>query len=281
MKIALVLLRTLGDVVIGNTLVNEIKRTYPDSDIYYYVEKSYLEVINCNPNLKEVIVLPCLDAVLLDIAEKRYDKVFFPYQTTREDNIWHQVEKHRHQHLLDFYAKRCGIEIKDRKLFGYFNDEQRKKVKLYASGIVIHISTLVPSKNWDKFSELVLEIKRKYPMIPIYQVGKKEEPLIADVIDTREKFTIGELYAFLKKSTMLIGLDSGVSYMAAAVNIPVICIMGATIPMTSGPIGEKVHHIVAETKCEPRCHGNCRFDNPCIRKITIEQVMEKVKEIIR
>ena len=277
-KIVIVLTRTLGDVILGNILIDEVKSLYPDSRITYICEEKYAEVVIYNPNVGEVLCPPDWDEILEIISTQEWDKIYVPQQTTREDNIWHHVPKYRNQHLVDFYAQRCGIKIKERKLRIYLNGNKDVEIP-EPNTIALHNSTLVPSKNWDKFDELCIKlIEEGYK---VTQVGLKSDKIIQGAEDLREKFNLNELGWYLSKCDCFVGLDSGLSYLATAVNTPVVCILGATVPVTSSPFGGNVTHILADTReeCkEQRCHGNCRFNDPCIKNVSVEQVLNEVKK---
>ena len=280
-KIAFVLLRTLGDVVLGNTLVKEIKRTYPDSHLTWFVNAEYAELVRYNPLVDKVRYPPRWDEVLIAISSD-FDIVMLPYQTTPEDNAWHQVDKHRHQHLLDFYAKRCGITIQDRKLYAY-PQTNAWKYEPKDRTIALHSTTLVTSKNWQGLPELVTMLRADgYRTV---QVGSTSDVVLKEVDeDLRGRMDLSELTNYLSKCTAMIGMDSGLSYVAAATGIPTFVIQGPTIPLTSGPFGTNVTNILSETReeCQDRrCHGNCAFakeepNGSCINRLTVERAVSIV-----
>ena len=284
-----VLTRTFGDTIMINTLSRNIKLKYDTMELDWIVEESYVDVIKQNPDIKNVITVK--NTVLewdyiLGVISKGYDEVFMFQQVCGEDNVWHQNDKYRGGHLLDFYVKRGKIKLVDRKL-RWYQDKNVVWMQLEeGKRIFIHDTTLGDSKNWDRFKDLVIDL-RNCGFI-VYQIGLKSDISIdlEEKYDLRGKFSIQELAGMLKNECdCFVGLDSGISYMAAAVGVPVICIMGASIPTTSGPFGEKVVHIVSDTREEcksRRCHSlfnKCRFGEKCINTIKVEDVVSKVKEI--
>lgn len=276
MKIAFVLLRTLGDVILGNTLVNAVKKKYPDGEITYFVEEQYKEIIETNPNITEIRTPKNWDEILLEVSKPHWDIVMIPQQTSKTDNIWHHRDKYNKGHLLDFYAMRCGLEDYERRLFIYPKPED--EVSGFENCIVVHGTTLVRSKNWSKFSNLCSFIKSTGARV--IQVGLPTDAKILNTEDLRGKFNLRQLYCLFKKCKCFIGLDSGLSYMAGASGVKTICIMGATIPTTSGPIGDNVRYIIsiARNECaRQRCHGNCKFNDPCIEKVGVERVLQEIR----
>lgn len=277
MKIAFVLLRTMGDVLLGNTLVNAIKKQYPEGKITFFVNKEYVDIVKSNPSVAEVLSLSSWQAVIRTLAFSGFKRVFVPFQTTWQDNIWHHRPEYKGMHLLDFYAKRCGIFDYERKLLMYPTPED--EVDAPDKCIAIHTTTLVKSKDWSKFQQLVpFLLTRGYRVV---QVGLKGDTLVEGVEDYREKFGLNQLYCFFRKCKYFIGLDSGLSYIAASSGCKTIVIQGNTIPQTSGPFGANVTNLVAVTRAEcqkQRCHGNCKFKDPCIERITIDKVLAVVEK---
>ena len=280
MKIAFVLLRTIGVVVLGNILVNEIKKKYPDGEITYFVEEKYLDIIKNNPNIEEFYMVKkavdSWDSILFELATDKWDKVFVPYQTTHTDNIWHHRLTYNTGHLLDFYAQKCGLTNPPRKLQMYPLETDAVEVK--PNTIAIHTTTLVQSKNWNKFQALSGFLKAKG--FNVAQVGLKSDAQIYGAEDLREKYSFNQLAMFFSKCKYFIGLDSGLSYIAATTDTRAVIIQGATIPRTSGPFGPNVRYVLAPTREEckaQRCHGNCRFKEPCINKIPVDKVLEVIQ----
>jgi lipopolysaccharide heptosyltransferase II len=73
-KILLVRLRLVGDVVFTTPLIRALRRRFPDSHLSYAVEPGAAPVVQNNPHLDEVIVLPqarALARVRADLAAAR------------------------------------------------------------------------------------------------------------------------------------------------------------------------------------------------------------------
>mgnify|MGYP001570952263 CR=1 FL=1 len=281
MKAAIVLTKTLGDIVILNTLCNEVKERWTESEIDVFVNQEYREIVENNPNIKNVLCMTTWDLILYKVSTEGYDKVMIPAQTTREDNIWHQIEKHRHQHLVDFYAKRCGLgEIKNRRLYMYPGNKWRHEPD--NKTVAFHTTTLVKAKNWTGMSELASRIgKEGYSISQVGMLGDSE--LSAEKKDLRGTMTINEMANYLSKCRAFVGLDSGTSYIAAAMGIPTFCVMGATIPKTSGPFGDNVTYLLSDTVPECivlRCHSECRFNKPCIEMMKTETAFSSIMAVL-
>lgn len=290
-KIMFAMLRTLGDVVLGTTIVHELKKEYPNSEIHFYTNKPYANLIQNNPDVFEIHAPDDWNpnSIFLEMAAKDYDIVFAPYQVRQECNIWHQNEETRHQHLVDFYWKRMGMHrpIIDRECYLYPTDEDKAKaldhISMDVPRIAIHSTTGVPTKDWPYFNALTEELRKAgYAVV---QVGASTDKTITKAVDLRGKMGLLELAAFLKNCAAFVGLDSGVSYMADAMKTPSIIIQGSTDPLTSGPISNRVIHLFAKETgyqdCQQvRCHMDCRHERNCINEITVENVLDKLEPVL-
>lgn len=291
MKIMFVMLRTLGDVMLGTTICRELKRDEPESEIHFYVNSPYGDLLINNPDIDIIHESPewLPDMIFMNMAREDYDVIYAPYQVRHECNMWHQSEATRHQHLLDFYWKRMGMHrhIEERECYLFPTEDDVKKAARHISfdvpRIALHSTSGVATKDWPYFNELTEELRKAgYAAV---QVGARNDKLIKGSVDLRGRMGLGEVSAFLSKCAAFVGLDSGLSYMADAVKIPTIVIQGSTDPVTSGPISKRVIHLFAEhtgyDDCQViRCHVNCRHETNCNTRITVDMVLEKLEPVL-
>ena len=262
------------------------------------VEAKYKNVLENNPDIKNIITIDEIskdwDKVLKMMACDGYDEVFMFNQTSHTDSLWHHSDKHRFGHLLDFYAKRCGIPIPERKLFMYPDDTDKivvdgivkEHVKEKQKFVAMHTTTLVTAKDWqiEKFNEVDKWFETKE--IESFQLGAESDRKIENIgIDLRGKLTFRQMAAFLQRCECFVGLDSGISYIAASQGIPVVCIMGMSSSVTSGPFGDNVTFIEPANlppECAWRCHTNCKFGQykECINTIGIDRVIEAIEKVL-
>lgn len=105
------------------------------------------------------------------------------------------------------------------------------------------------------------------------------QSIAGEALTTRSDLSIEQLALLLSKARLVIGNDSGIGHLAAAVGAPLITIMGANRPERVAPAGPRV------TVIGPRCeYGGC-YNNPsvpeckmCIAKITPGEVAEAAFE---
>jgi len=285
MKILVCIYRTLGDVILGSTLIAELREKYPDCEITFAVAKEYAELLDKNPAVKGLVLTEDHDVVLYEATQDKYDLVLFPAQLTQTDSCWHHNEKYRHGHLVDFYAGRCGIEITKRETYMFPDEADVKRAAMILSGqspiqnIIVHTQSRVVSKDWHLFGEFVEALHKKYPAASVIQVGGPDDTKCGADVDLCGKLSYSEIAALCGLATLFVGIDSGLAYIADSMACECILIMGMSTESTSGPISGRPTFIEPERPegCEWACHTNCEYNNPCIRTITVEEVMKHVE----
>ena len=81
----------------------------------------------------------------------------------------------------------------------------------------------------------------------------------------------------------VIGVDTGLAPLAAALAIPSITIYGATQPLKTGTYGTDTKHLTASTPCAPCFNRRCTSPSPliCYEAITVNEVWEKLTHLIK
>lgn len=106
------------------------------------------------------------------------------------------------------------------------------------------------------------------------------------IIDAVGRFTLSELPALIEKLSLFIGVDTGIIYMADALNIPLVDIAGPSDMEDQRPTGKKVFIIQKKLSCVPCSHTfkapyECRYGyRKCITDITVEEVFEGVSRLM-
>ena len=309
-KIALVLARTLGDVLLIHNLVDGIYKKYKNPEIDIYTNSVYEDLITGNSKVHRIFPSPNWlenwGYILGLISGNLYTDVLIPQQLTHADTVWHQLEHLRHQHLIDYYLDRCRLpkrnsnEILQLYITQHDIDAVKRILEVNKPGkyVVVHTTSGVPTKDWNKFSSLVYELLMELN-VSVFQVGLKSDedaypsqkelpPMGSKFFDVREQLTFSQVGALCREAECFVGLDSGLSYVAAATGKPTVVLQGSTVPETSSPWGSNVIHILAKTlsQCQNlRCHTHCRYPQKvpmgkCINNIGVVQVKEVIAKIL-
>lgn len=106
------------------------------------------------------------------------------------------------------------------------------------------------------------------------------------IIDAIGKFNLSELPALVQRLSLFIGVDTGITYMADALNVPLVDIAGPSDMEDQRPTGKKVFIIQKKLSCVPCSHTfkapyECRYGyRKCITDITVEEVFESVSRLM-
>jgi ADP-heptose:LPS heptosyltransferase len=114
----------------------------------------------------------------------------------------------------------------------------------------IHPGSGGRSKNWplENFLNLAERLKAEKKRPPFFILGPVEEetsPGMAESIQARgfplvRRLPLNVLAGLLELSAGYLGNDSGVTHLAAALNLPTVALFGPTDPELWGPVGKRV-----------------------------------------
>jgi len=202
----------------------------------------------------------------------------------------------------------AGIFTKDTEKVLGFSEEAKQKINIFFKNkdIIFGQDFLVgisPSagnkiKKWSerKFAKLADYLYKNYKAKVIVVGGRNDVEEVnkmlsfldkgTKVINILNQFNVDELKALISKLNLFISVDTGPIYIAEAFKVPTIDIVG---PMDEReqPPASKIHKIVKlDNGMSPQLHVmNARVYNKeearrQIDNITVEMVIEKIKEII-
>ena len=106
---------------------------------------------------------------------------------------------------------------------------------------------------------------------------------VANVI-VLPKLSISEKAAIISRATATVGLDTGLSHIAAALAVPSVTLYGATDPNMCGTIGKNQIQITSEFECL-NCHETeCSFTKSafkpaCFEGVTPEVVWRRLEQL--
>jgi heptosyltransferase I len=150
--------------------------------------------------------------------------------------------------------------------------------------------TTRPQKHWfeDRWADLAGLIHGRLNM-PVVLLGGKGDSAMAEIIkqaapeillDLTGKTTLGQGAAIIKNSSLLIGVDTGLTHMGAAFDCPTIALFGATCPYLY-TAGKKTHVVYNSMPCSPcRRSPVCHGDYTCMKSINTDQVLNEALAIL-
>ncbi|MCG2575982.1 glycosyltransferase family 9 protein [Dechloromonas sp. XY25] len=107
------------------------------------------------------------------------------------------------------------------------------------------------------------------------------------VVDTTGQWPLDELPILLKALDCFVGVDSGATYLADALGVPVVDFMGPADAADQRPIGKRAIVIHSTEPCAPCSHAfdapyACRFGTrACIAHAPIERLVDEVLRILK
>ncbi|MBI2543663.1 MAG: glycosyltransferase family 9 protein [Candidatus Rokubacteria bacterium] len=173
------------------------------------------------------------------------------------------------------------------------NGDERLDALLPSEGVTsrprigIHLGAAFgPSKLWpsDRLAALCRELRRR-GLVPVL-LGTPSEEAIAnaivasaggDLISLVGKDAPELLPGLLARLDLLVGMDTGVAHLAAAVGVPVVALFGPTDPGLTAPRGPSTCVIWKPPPCSPCFLPECPIEHPCMRAIGVEEVLEAVE----
>lgn len=102
-----------------------------------------------------------------------------------------------------------------------------------------------------------------------------------DLLDLTRQTNLRELAALLDMADVVIGVDSGVIHVAAALATPVVAIHGPTDPAATGPQG--IGHRIARNPvpCSPCLQKTCAIGRICLTDLQPRTVIELAEEVLQ
>ena len=113
-------------------------------------------------------------------------------------------------------------------------------------------------------------------------ISLQEELPTDRVFDTTGQWALDELPALLSALDVFVGVDSGATYLADSVGVPVIDYMGPADPLDQHPIGPQAEIIKSTESCAPCSHAfdapyTCRFGSrACMQNAPLEAMANAV-----
>jgi len=203
-------------------------------------------------------------------------------------------------HKIDYFLtilEYLGFEIGPRR-YEFFPSAQDKAYiasLLKQKNITRNLPLIVinPGANWypkrwspENFARLIKRIKEKIPLNIAITGAEKDRKLAEEIIkksgkevfDFTGKTSLGQLGALIQEADIILSADSGPMHIAAAVGRKVIALFGPTSVRITGPYPTENHIIIQkDVGCAIPCYKlDCR-DNRCMKAITVDDVIEKIK----
>lgn len=198
-----------------------------------------------------------------------------------------QPEVRRHLALMEFLgAPACGDHLEfplretDRDELASLPEASLLRPGGY---VCLHPGARYPSRRWgvEKFAAVGDALARRGLDIVITG-SAAEADLVNEVVQAMRtpaialagSTTLGALAALLADSRLLISNDTGVSHVAAGLQVPSVVVVTGSDPHRWAPLDRGLHPIVSHrVDCQPCEHVICPIGHPCAAQLEPERVL--------
>ncbi|MDM7202846.1 MAG: glycosyltransferase family 9 protein, partial [Thermodesulfobacteriaceae bacterium] len=144
-----------------------------------------------------------------------------------------------------------------------------------------------PFDYWEKFLKLTEDLREEFEF---YFVGGKEEKDLIHfasamshkykgVFNLVGKTNLRELTYIIRRSKLVLSVDTGSMHLASLLNKPIISLFGPTSEDRTGPWSEKFLVIKEQLSCQPCFKRECKSKS-CMLNIKPERVYQALKEFL-
>ncbi len=182
------------------------------------------------------------------------------------------------------------------------SEDQTAKEILYQAGCnpQQRWAAIMPGARWEtkrwppsRFAALTGPLADQFGLQSVL-LGAPDEKELCDeitgqagrsVVNLAGQTSIRELAAIIQRTSLAICHDSGPMHIAAALGRPLICIVGPTNPMRTGPyqLPQAVlrRENLACSPCLLRRMGQCTHQHACMQEISVTHLLDRVKSVLR
>lgn len=156
--------------------------------------------------------------------------------------------------------------------------------------VVLAIGANWPNKRWPttSYAKLIDWLYMKSLIPVLIGGGVVDDRLVAEInakteipaIDLVGKTTLKQAAYVIRAAKALVGGDTGMTHLAAALGQNTIELMGPTDANRNGPYGQKENAIEITKDCKYCWKRQCRFNLDCLAQIPVAAVIEKLQKFI-
>ena len=148
------------------------------------------------------------------------------------------------------------------------------------------VTKLWPEEHWTALIEKTLDLGYHIllPWGNAAEEARAKRLAIAPNVHVLPRLSLSEMGYVIARARACVCMDTGLSHLTAALNIPSITLYGATDSGLIGASGDNQLHIQSKLECAPCNKKECRFpcvgglNPPCLAQIQPETVFRKLQE---
>ncbi len=149
--------------------------------------------------------------------------------------------------------------------------------------------TTRPQKHWLETRWPVLaeqiESERNLPVVMLggpadVEAAARIAAANPQIINMAGKSSLMQTAALIKHALLLVGVDTGLTHMGIAFNVPTVALFGSTCPYTD-TTRENARVLYHKMDCSPcRRHPVCNGDFTCMARIEIDEIMQTLQQVM-
>ncbi len=243
-------------------------------------------------------------SALLGFASGSSERIGFDTEWRRPlltRGVPYRRDQHEVENLLDV-LRADGISPADKRLELWVSpDEQAAAADFLAHHgvhtgeklVALHPFATNEPRAWheDDFAEVARALQKEHGARALIFGGKPDqanaERLRAKIdplaLNIAGQTNLRQSIALLSRCVLMIGNDSGIMHLAAALGIPLIALFGPGAPSRFGPWTDQARVIYHNFPCSPcrqkfflDCTPSARQKPPCVEAISVSQVLSAV-----
>ena len=151
---------------------------------------------------------------------------------------------------------------------------------------VLFVGTRWESKNWfaEQIAACANLLGRDHRLGVVLLGGANDRRLAAQslaltepgVVNLTGSTSLREAIGIIARAKLAVGPDTGLMHVAAALNVPVISLWGATDPARTGPYGFDHLAIKGAAPCSPCYRKHCQIGRQCMQSIALDSIAAKL-----
>lgn len=149
--------------------------------------------------------------------------------------------------------------------------------------------TTRPQKHWveQRWAALAQEIMDQCGIQVIMlggpgdaEAGSRIYSANNKIINLVGKSSLTQTASVIKHSSLLVGVDTGLTHMGIAFNVPTLALFGSTCPYTY-TTHDNARVLIHKMECSPcRRNPTCNGDYTCMKSLSIKEIMFNIKEVM-
>lgn len=273
----------IGDILMQSAIARELKKIHPHSYIVYQVPERYLTIPKHNPYVDEVQIV---ETPFVKGAFDKTVKLSNPCPASVYELVKSEVAKDR----IDLFLEAAGIKTKDKSLSYQVKVEEKE----WAEGFLKENKALDKIKigfelrsderrrDWTKGKELANSIYKNIKNSKIFIFDQDirmawKDKKIVNVCG----FPLENAAAVIERLDLIIGPDSGLLHLAGALGRRILGLFGPIPPFfrLRNYNADWIWH-------QPYKECPCWYSFPCgnskcMKKISVQAVVKKIKRILK